>query len=483
VNGLQGVNQAGADYIAAVQAARAADAAGGAFGPAAAPGPIGVSVVEAAQVAAGLSACGVWFLLDADVLLADGAGNVSAVRAVCNLRDRFESDGRCVVLLGGRADVLSSRLAGDCFFLAEPKPDVAELRGIVSATAAAAQAAGVVGASWSSDVPAAADALRGLNRFAAKQAAAVVLSGARKLDPRGLWDQKNAVIRASRGLIPEWGGERFADLAGQDRISWWADVIMREKRPSVVVRIEELEKIMQGAGTESTGTASDALAVLLQSFEDYGWSGLVALGPGGSGKSGFSKALGATYNLPCYRLDLGAMRGHYLGDSEGMIRDGVETIRAMGGADVFAIASCNALINIPGPLLRRFRAGIWFFDLPDVQGRRAIVEKQARAHGLDPASFPAELLARPYSGAEIRNLCALVRDYRVTWADASTLITPLYVSDASTIARLRSEAKGRYLDAARVGFYGGPSDGPGAETVAASGILNQSTGRAFSGGV
>jgi hypothetical protein len=453
-----------------------------AFGPAPSAGSIGVSVVEAAQVCRTLPAGGCWFLLDADALLSGDAGNLAAVRAVCNLRDAFEQDGRTVVLLGARADGLAARLSQDCLYLSDLLPDVAELREIVSETASAAAAAGLVVGAWSGDVPAAADALRGLSRFAAKQASAVVLSGSKALDPRGLWDQKSAVIRGSKGLIPEWGSETFADLAGQDRIAWWSDVIMRSaKRPSVVVRMEELEKVLQGAGTESTGTVNDALAVLLQSFEDYGWSGLVGLGPGGSGKSGFSKALGATYDLPCYRLDLGGMRSKYLGDSEGLIRGAVDTIRAMGGSDVFVVASCNALINIPGPLLRRFRAGIWFFDLPDPAARVAILAKQLRAHGLDPASFPADMLSRPYSGAEIRNLCALVRDYSISWADAASLITPLYISDAATIARLRSEAKGRYLDASRAGYYPGPVDGPGAESTVSSGLLSDTRGRQFGG--
>jgi len=59
VNGLQGVNRAGVDWVAEIQAAKSGDPAAALFGPVAAPGPIGVSVVEAAQVCRTLPAPGV----------------------------------------------------------------------------------------------------------------------------------------------------------------------------------------------------------------------------------------------------------------------------------------------------------------------------------------------------------------------------------------------------------------------------------------
>jgi hypothetical protein len=418
---------------------------------------------------------------DADLLLTADAGCLPAVRAVANLRDAFKSCSTTVVLLGVGWSGLSPRLAGDAYYLTDALPRPDEIGAILTAVCESAQAAGVVGAEWREHLSQSVDAARGLSRFAVEQAGAVTLVQSRGLVPREVYDQKIGVLKAGKGLIPEWGKETFADLGGQDRAAWWADTIMQSKRrPALVARIEELEKILSGAGTDSTGVQSDALAVLLQAFEDLGWSGMIALGPGGSGKSGFSKALGATYGLPCYRIDLGAMRSRWVGDSEERFRLVIEQIRAMADEKVFVVASCNSLINIPGPLLRRFRAGIWFFDLPSRAARAVILAKQAKAHGLDPATFPASMLGRPYSGAELRNLCDLVAGYGVSWEDASTLITPLYVSDAKTIAALRADATGRYLDAAAPGFYPGPSDGPGSTDRAA--LPGGDAGRRFAGG-
>jgi hypothetical protein len=489
VRGLVGVNKAGADFLAQVQGAKA-QAGGGDFGPIAAPGPIGVSIPEAAEIVTTVyQGRIVWCLYDADLLLTGDAQALPAVRAVCNVRDSFKSSGKLLVLLGASFSNLSSRLGQDCYYLSDALPRADELRAIITETAQAAESAGMVAAGWSDAVPAAVDAARGLSRFAAEQAASVAISERRALDPRAVYEQKIGVLKSARGLLPEWGRETFADLGGQDRAAWWADSIMRSAaRPSLVARIEELEKVIGAAGTDSSGVQSDALAVLLQAFEDRGWSGMVALGPGGSGKSGFSKALGASYNLPCYRVDLGAMRSRYVGDSEERIRLVVDQIAAMSDDRVFVVASCNSLINLPGPLLRRFRAGIWFFDLPTPADRPVILAKQAKAHGLDPSTFPAELLKRPYSGAELRNLCALVRDYGISWGDAASLITPLYISDASTIATLRKDARGRYLNAAAPGLYPGAVDGPGAGIIetasieSGAGLLSADKGRSFTGG-
>lgn len=45
--------------------------------------------------------------------------------------------------------------------------------------------------------------------------------------------------------------------------------------------------------------------------------GLLFDGPPGTGKSAASKHIAATFGLPLYRLDIGAMKGKYVGDSEG----------------------------------------------------------------------------------------------------------------------------------------------------------------------
>lgn len=45
--------------------------------------------------------------------------------------------------------------------------------------------------------------------------------------------------------------------------------------------------------------------------------GLLFDGPPGTGKSAAAKHIAATFGLPLYRLDIGAMKGKYVGDSEG----------------------------------------------------------------------------------------------------------------------------------------------------------------------
>lgn len=45
--------------------------------------------------------------------------------------------------------------------------------------------------------------------------------------------------------------------------------------------------------------------------------GLLFDGPPGTGKTAAAKAIAKAFNIPLYRLDIGAMKGKYVGDSEG----------------------------------------------------------------------------------------------------------------------------------------------------------------------
>jgi SpoVK/Ycf46/Vps4 family AAA+-type ATPase len=171
--------------------------------------------------------------------------------------------------------------------------------------------------------------------------------------------------------------------------------------------------------------------------------GVLLLGVPGCGKSLTAKAVGAAWNLPLLRFDVGSVFGKYVGESEANLRralraaeavapcvlwvdelekaissgrgeDGGTTLRILGAflswlqeksTPVFVVATANNVESLPPELLRKGRLDeIFFVDLPSECERRAIFAIHLRKHGRDVEAFEVEALAQNsagYSGAEI----------------------------------------------------------------------------------
>jgi len=170
--------------------------------------------------------------------------------------------------------------------------------------------------------------------------------------------------------------------------------------------------------------------------------GVMLLGVQGCGKSLAAKAVAGTWQLPLLHLDLGAVYDKYFGESERNLREALKTAEAMApcvlwldevekgvatGSDdsgtsrrilgtlltwmaerntrVFLVATANDIGALPPELVRKGRLDeIFFVDLPDLAGRRAILAIHLEKRGLAPGSFDLEALAAAcagFSGAEI----------------------------------------------------------------------------------
>lgn len=139
--------------------------------------------------------------------------------------------------------------------------------------------------------------------------------------------------------------------------------------------------------------------------------GVLLVGVPGCGKSLSAKAIAAQWELPLYRLDLSSIMGQYVGQSEGRLRDALETAdriapcvlwldeieKGLSGqndstgvtrrligqflfwlqeskARVFLVATSNDISSLPPELLRKGRFDeIFFVDLPDEQDRADII--------------------------------------------------------------------------------------------------------------
>ena len=225
--------------------------------------------------------------------------------------------------------------------------------------------------------------------------------------------------------------------------------------------------------------------------------GVLLLGPPGSGKSQFAKALGAETGRPTLVLDVGALLGSLVGQSESNLRQALRQVdamapcvvmvdeveKALAGAsgpsgdsgvasrifaglltwlndhesDAFVVCTSNDVSRLPPEFARSERFDATFFlDLPSAAGRAAIWRMYAGRYGLDPGQGrPSD---RDWTGSEIKSCCRLAALLCLSLADAASHIAPVAVTAGEQVERLRSWAAGRCLDADRPGLYARATD-------------------------
>lgn len=378
------------------------------------------------------------------------------VAGVLNLREAYKTNRRTLILLGPAFD-LPPELRHDVFVLTDPLPTREKLE---ASLLSIYKAAGLPDPD-AATVTKAVNATLGLSGFAAEQVFAMSLKGS-GIDLDDAWERKRAQVQRTRGLSISRGGPTLDDLGGLAAVREKArEEFESNEPPALVLRLDELDKALAGAGAageggDSTGVSQDQLGQLLQWMEDRGHGGFIAVGPAGTGKSGLSKALGATFGVPTVELDLGALLGSLVGESQASIRSALAIIDGVaGGGRAFVVATCNDLATIPVALRRRFTDGVWFFDLPTAEEREAIWRLQLTAHKLPPD------LERPkddsWTGAEIRNACRMAaRMKEPSLTRAAQWIVPVAEADPRGVAVLRAFAHNRFLSAATVGKYKAP---------------------------
>jgi len=195
-------------------------------------------------------------------------------------------------------------------------------------------------------------------------------------------------------------------------------------------------------------------AAFTQEARDFGLDaprGALLLGIPGCGKSLTAKAVASAWQMPLLRLDMGALRSKYVGESEGNIRKALkvaETVspcilwadeieKALAGAggpagdggvaadalgtllswmqeregNVFVIATANEIRGLPPELLRKGRFDeIFWVDLPTRVEREEIVAAALRQRRRSPDLIDLAEAARFTEGFTGAEISALVPD-------------------------------------------------------------------------
>ena len=231
--------------------------------------------------------------------------------------------------------------------------------------------------------------------------------------------------------------------------------------------------------------------------------GLFVFGVSGCGKTLLAKATSTFFDVPLLRMDLGALKGKFVGESEGNIRKAIRVIEAIGrcvvwideiekamqgatsgsadggvSADAlgtiltwmqehqggaFVIATANEVENLPPELLRKGRFDEMFFvDIPTEIERRSVLNAALRANGRGDVTIDDIAVAAKTDGFTGAEIAALVPDAlyaafadkarEITTGDllaAAETVVPLSKTAEEKIARLRKWSETRARKATR----------------------------------
>lgn len=312
------------------------------------------------------------------------------------------------------------------------------------------------------------DASAGLTRGEAENAFSLSLVRHGKLVPETVWDLKTQTLKKSGLLSLHRGGESFEQLGG----------------------LASLKSFCARALSSRSATAKPR--------------GTLLLGVAGSGKSAFCKALGHQTARPTLILDVGALMGSLVGQTESNVRRALaitdamapcvlmidEVEKALSGvassgqtdsgvsarlfgtfltwlsdhtSDVFVVCTSNDISKLPPEFARAERFdGVFFCDLPSTVEKAKIWEIYLTAYQLPKQELPR---TEDWTGAEIKSCCRLAALLDVPLVEAAKQVVPVAVTAAESVEKLRNWASGRCLSASTPGLY----QRPGATTSATTG--------------
>ncbi len=298
------------------------------------------------------------------------------------------------------------------------------------------------------------EAAAGLTRAEAEGAFASSLARHDALRSEVIWDLKEQTLRKQNLLTLYRGREDFASLSGLTALK---DFCRRALQPGRSVKPR----------------------------------GALLLSLPGCGKSAFCRALGNETDRPVLALDIGALMGGLVGDTERNVRQALKIADAMspcilfcdelekglsgvGGSgdsgvstrlfgtllswladhesDVFFISAANDISRLPPEFTRAERLdAVFFVDLPGAAERQTIWQLYRRQYDIAVSQpIPADT---DWTGAEIKSCCRLSALLDATLTEAARSVVPVAHTAAEAVSKLRHWASGRCLSADRPGLY------------------------------
>lgn len=415
---------------------------------------------------------GAWIMRDLPPWLA-GPGGMVTCRQVKNLARKLPglvADAAQALIVLSPSGEVPPELANHATVIEWPMPDRYEIGALLDATIDVLPDSIKANAAPNGTREAAIDAAIGLSGEEAQACYSKSLVQLRKIDPLAVAKEKKRVI--AREKVLEWfdplpGG--LDAVGGLEQLKAW----LLER------------KLAYSAKARAYGLPLP--------------KGTFLAGIPGCGKTLTAKAIATAFNCPLLKLDLGALKGKFVGESEANMRKALRTIEAIGrcvvlmdeiekalagatqgGADggvstdqlgallqwmnepheAFVIATANNVSSITTNAPELLRAGrfdkIWFVDLPNRTERGQILKASLRGYGRDAAELDYGAIVEAtenFTGSEI---AAIIPDalYKA-FADgsreirtddvvaAAKKVVPLATTAADNIGKLKEWAKDR----------------------------------------
>jgi hypothetical protein len=318
---------------------------------------------------------------------------------------------------------------------------------------------------------------------------------------------EDAAVDAALGLTDDEAAACYAKSLVQTKRIDAAAIAQEKKRVIARERVLEWYDPLPG-GIDAVGGLDVLKGWLSQrrnayspEAREYGLpspKGMLLVGPPGTGKSLTAKAVATAWGVPLLKLDLGALKSKFVGDSEANLRKALRVAESVGrcvvwvdeiekalagavngGADggvsadalgsllswmqersgeAFVVATSNDADALPPELLRKGRFDeLWFVDLPNASERLQILRAALRSYKRDPDKFDLGSVAfeqcNGFTGSEIAAIvpdalfAAFNDDQREIEArdiaNAARAVVPLSKTAELKINKLRDWAQSR----------------------------------------
>ncbi len=364
-------------------------------------------------------------------------------------RDAFKKR-RCTLVLLAPSLKLPPELANDVIVIREPMPDREQITVVVDDMVKQAKTAGAaIGDDYPKDRVI--DGLKGLGSlFDVEQTLALSID-AKGLDIPGVWQRKVDRLRATTGMEILIENPAFDALAGCNNVKAELTAFINGRmRPGCVVFMDEIEKAFGGAGTDSSGVATNMLGQWLSWTQDNSVRGFLLAGVPGAGKTWTGRTAAGEAKVPFCKLSMADLKGRWVGQSEQQLRSALDAVTALAGdGSILMIASANWIDQLTPDIMGRFTMGTFFYDFPSDEERSALWRMYISKHGLADSPPPSA----GWVGREIENCCWRSWQTRRSLADVSQNIAPSCISQKAKLQELRKACSGRFLSADRPGLF------------------------------
>ncbi len=377
----------------------------------------------------------------ADVLLEDP----KLQQAIMNLRNSFKSNNRSIVLVSSWF-TLPICLRNDTVVIDEPLPSRNALR---LAAESITESAGLDFTTFNQSMDHIIDCVSGLPYFQAEQALSLAIQR-NGFDTTRLIKIKQQLVNQTRGLSVHIQTQDYSTIGGLDGIKQYMRLLMNGPRPpQCILWIDEFDKSGVNYTGDSNGINADLLGTMLSYMEDTNAHGICLHGVPGCGKSALVKATGAEFGRMVIRMDLGAMKGSFVGESEANLRASLRLADALGQGNVLVMATTNSQRGMDSAMKSRF-SETFFFNMPTPEELDPIWDIHKRAFGLTDAAKPSK---HGWVGRDVKKCCNTSYRLGIPLEQAARSVVPVGVASAQEIATMIQEAKNKYICANTGNIY------------------------------